>query len=319
MTCRICGNEKNNTTYTGREMYFGFRDTFEYFQCSVCGCLQIAEFPENLSKYYPREYGAYKLHEKIHENKFIRFLKRKKLENSLGINNNPLGLLLNLFIDKGFVRYLKPTHITIDSSILDVGTGHGSRLIGLKKKGFKNLTGIEPFIDEDIEYDIGVRVYKKQLSEAEGQYDMVMLNHSFEHMPDPLGAMKDVYRLLKKGRTALIRIPLADSFAWEKYRTNWMAMDPPRHFFLHTNKSMNILAEKAGFVIAEVIYDSKDFQYAASEQLVRDIPLQAPNSYYLNRKLSVFTRSELRKFARMAKELNRTGRGDTACFYLYKK
>jgi SAM-dependent methyltransferase len=300
-------------------MYFGFRDTFEYFQCAECGCLQIAEFPENLSKYYPREYGAYKLHEKIHEHKFIRFLKRKKLENSLGINNNPLGLLLNLVIDKGFVRYLKPTHITIDSSILDVGTGHGSRLIGLKKKGFENLTGIEPFIDEDIEYDIGVRVYKKNLSEAEGQYDMVMLNHSFEHMPDPLGAMKDIYRLLKNGRTALIRIPVADSYAWEKYRTNWMAMDPPRHFFLHTNKSMKILAEKSGFVITDVIYDSKDFQYAASEQLLKDIPLQAPNSYYLNRKLSVFKRSELKKFAKMAKELNQTKRGDTACFYLYKK
>ncbi len=319
MTCRICGNADNNTTYTGREMYFGFRDEFEYFQCAVCGCLQIAEFPENLSKYYPREYGAYQLHEKIHENRFIRFLKRKKLENSLGINSNPVGILLNLIIDKGFVTYLKPTHITINSSILDVGTGHGSRLIGLKKKGFRNLTGIEPFIDEDIEYDIGVRVFKKQLSEAGGQYDMVMLNHSFEHMPDPLGAMKDVYRLLKSGRTALIRIPLADSYAWEKYRTNWMAMDPPRHFFLHTNKSMKILADKTGFVIADVIYDSKDFQYAASEQLVRDIPLQAPNSYYLNRKLSVFKRSELRKFAKMAKELNRTKRGDTACFYLYKK
>jgi hypothetical protein len=98
-----------------------------------------------------------------------------------------------------------------------------------------------------------------------------------------------------------------------------MAMDPPRHFFLHTNKSMKILAEKSGFVITDVIYDSKDFQYAASEQLLKDIPLQAPNSYYLNRKLSVFKRSELKKFAKMAKELNQTKRGDTACFYLYKK
>jgi len=319
MICRICSNDRNNTKYIGREMYFGFRDEFEYFQCAECGCLQIANFPENLAKYYPKEYGAYRLHEKIHENGLIRFLKRKKLENSLGINVNPIGVLLNLFIDKGFIKYLKPTHINIDSSILDVGTGHGSRLIGLKKKGFKNLTGIEPFIENDIEYDIGVKVYKKQLHEAEGQYDMVMLNHSFEHMPDPLQSMKDIYRLLRNRRTALIRIPVADSYAWEKYRTNWMAMDPPRHFFLHTNKSMKILAEKAGFTITEVIYDSKDFQYAASEQLVKDIPLQAPNSYYLNRKLSIFSKSELRSFGKMAKELNQNKRGDTACFYLYKK
>jgi len=319
MTCRICHNQENNTTYLGREMYFGFRDEFEYFQCSSCGCLQIARFPDNLSKYYPKEYGAYKLHEKVHEHKIIRYLKRKKLENSLGINHNPVGFLLNLIIDKGFIKYLRPANITIESSILDVGTGHGSRLIGLKKKGFMNLTGIEPFIEQDIEYDIGVKVYKKLLSEFDGQYDFVMLNHSFEHMPDPLQAMKDVYRLLKNERIALIRIPLADSLAWEKYKTNWMAMDPPRHFFLHTRKSMKILAEQAGFSITDVIYDSKDFQYAASEQLVRDIPLLAPNSYYLNRKSSIFTRSDLRKFAKMAKELNRTKQGDTACFYLYKR
>jgi 2-polyprenyl-3-methyl-5-hydroxy-6-metoxy-1,4-benzoquinol methylase len=319
MNCRICNNDTNNVSYTGREMYFGFRDEFEYFQCGSCGCLQIAKFPENLSKYYPKEYGAYKLHEKIHENKVIRYLKRKKLEVSLGMNNNLIGTLSNFFIDKGFVRYLEPTHINIDSSILDVGTGIGSRLIGLKKKGFKNVTGIEPFIEKDIYYDVGVSVFKKHLHEFEGQFDMVMLNHSFEHMPDPLQAMKDIYRLLKTNCIALIRIPVADSFAWEKYRTNWMAMDPPRHFFLHTTKSMEILAHKVGFEISEVIYDSKDFQYAASEQLKRDIPLQDPNSYYVNRKLSMFTKSELKEFAKLAKQLNETKRGDTACFYLYKK
>jgi SAM-dependent methyltransferase len=309
----------NNATYIGREMYFGFRDEFEYFQCGSCGCLQIAEFPENLSKYYPKEYGAYKLHENIHENKAIRYLKKKKLEVSLGLNNNLIGLLANLFIDKGFVRYLEPTRINIESSILDVGTGIGSRLIGLKKKGFKNVTGIEPFIEKDIHYDVGVSVYKKHLHEFEGQYDMVMLNHSFEHMPDPLQSMKDIYRLLKSNHIALIRIPVADSFAWEKYRTHWMAMDPPRHFFLHTTKSMEILAQKVGFEIINVIYDSKDFQYAASEQLLRDIPLQDPNSYYVNRKLSMFSKKELKGFSKLAKQLNETKRGDTACFYLYKK
>ncbi len=319
MNCRICNNNTNNTSYIFREMHFGFRDEFEYFQCGSCGCLQIAEFPENLSKYYPKEYGAYKLHEKIHENKIIRYLKKKKLEVSLGMNHNLIGILSNFLIDKGFVRYLQPTHINIDSSILDVGTGIGSRLIGLKKKGFKNLTGIEPFIEKDIHYDVGVSVFKKQLHEFEGQFDMVMLNHSFEHMPDPLQAMKDIFRLLKANRTALIRIPVADSYGWEKYQNNWMGLHAPRHFFLHTNKSIEILAHKVGFVIVDVIYDSMGFQYAASEQIVRNIPLQDKNSYYVTRKSSMFSKKELKDFSKFAKQLNETKRGDTACFYLYKK
>jgi SAM-dependent methyltransferase len=235
------------------------------------------------------------------------------------MNANPIGVLLNLFIDKGFIKYLRPAHITLNSSILDVGTGHGSRLISLKKKGFTDLTGIEPFIDHDIEYDVGVTIYKKHLSEAEGQYDLVMLNHSFEHMPDPLQAMKDIYRLLKHDRTAFIRIPVADSYGWHKYGVNWMAMDPPRHFYLHTGKSMSILAGETGFVIKMVTYDSIALHIAASEEFLRDIPLQAINSFYNNRKNSIFSKKQIKTFHKLAKKSNKNKEGDTACFYLYKK
>jgi SAM-dependent methyltransferase len=319
MICRICNNDQENTMYTGREMYFGHRDEFEYFQCAMCGCLQIARIPDNMAKYYPKEYTAYKLHERIHDSKTILYLKRKKLENSLGINLNPLGVILNLFITKGFINYLHPANIRVDSSILDVGTGHGSRLISLRKKGFTNLTGIDPFIDQDIEYETGVKIYKKYLSEAEGQYDLVMLNHSFEHMPDPLQAMKDIYRLLKPDRTALIRIPVADSYGWRKYGVNWMAMDPPRHFYLHTRKSISILAEKTGFTIFRVFCDSIALHIAASEEFSKDIPLISPHSYYSNPKKSIFSRKQIRTFKRIAKEANKNDEGDTACFYLVKK
>jgi len=300
-------------------MYFGFRDEFEYFQCADCGCLQIRNIPDNIAKYYPKEYKAYRLNENVNENDLFRYLRRKKLEHGLGINSNLIGALMNAFINKGFIRYFESLNLNLESSILDVGTGHGSRLIGLRKKGFKNLTGIEPFIDKDIKYNTGVNVYKRFLHEAEGQYDLVMLNHSFEHMPDPFKALKDVYRLLKENRTAMIRIPVADSYAWEKYGVNWMGMDPPRHFYLHTKKSMQILSAKTGFTITSIKYDSSTMNYALSEQYAKDISQYAPDSVMTNLKKSIFTKEHLQKFKRLAVELNKSGKGDTACFYLYKK
>ena len=36
-------------------MMFGLREEFGYFQCSSCNCLQIDEFPKDISKYYSTE------------------------------------------------------------------------------------------------------------------------------------------------------------------------------------------------------------------------------------------------------------------------
>ena len=43
--CGVCKNESDNTPYTAREMMYGSREEFPYFQCSACSCLQIADVP----------------------------------------------------------------------------------------------------------------------------------------------------------------------------------------------------------------------------------------------------------------------------------
>ena len=58
-TCRICGNKEGNVLYLAREMMFGLREEFTYFECAQCGCLQIAEFPADMSAYYPDDYYSF--------------------------------------------------------------------------------------------------------------------------------------------------------------------------------------------------------------------------------------------------------------------
>ena len=43
-TCNICKNGLGKI-HQVREMMFGFRDVFEYFECSGCGCLQLINPP----------------------------------------------------------------------------------------------------------------------------------------------------------------------------------------------------------------------------------------------------------------------------------
>jgi len=59
-TCRVCEATAQGRTHIAREMMYGFRDEFEYYECPVCGCLQIQQVPSDLSKYYPRDYYSFR-------------------------------------------------------------------------------------------------------------------------------------------------------------------------------------------------------------------------------------------------------------------
>ena len=213
---------------------------------------------------------------------------------------------------------IKPTNIDFNSSILDVGSGAGLRLISLARDGFNNITGIDPFIEKDIFYNNGVKIFKKDIYSFNGSFDMVMLNHAFEHMPNPDKVLAEIYRILKPGAIALIRIPIADSYSWKKYGINWVALDPPRHLHLLTPKSMQILAKKTGFEVVEILYDSDYYQFWGSEQYAADIPMRSDKSFYENPSNSIFSMQQIKDFKMKAIELNEKGEGDAACFYLKK-
>jgi SAM-dependent methyltransferase len=208
--------------------------------------------------------------------------------------------------------------VKTNDRILDVGTGKGQRITRLRQKGFKDITGTDIFIKDDIYYDDGLRVLKVDIRDIEDTFDFVMLNHVFEHMPEPLENLKILHKLVKPGKYLMIRIPVADSYSWEEYRTCWYQLDPPRHFYLHTRKSMQILAEEAGFRIDKVIDDSSEIQFIGSEQYKKGIASFAENSYFINPSLSDFSRKDISTFRRKAKKLNLLNEGDSRCFYLFR-
>lgn len=320
--CQICNNVENNKYYDIREMMFGYRDNFRYFECSKCGCIQIQEIPKNITKYYPENYFAKPNRKLLRKDSFIKsWLIRERTKYFL-YQKNLIGKLVSLFLEVepvpifagwNWVDALKNINLGLDAAILDVGGGHGSLLYYLRKQGFLNLTGVDPYIEKDI-FSESIKIYKKELEFLDKQFDFIMLHHSFEHMPQPKVIFRQLYRLLKSQRYLLIRIPVASCFAWKKYGVNWAQLDAPRHFFLHTPESIKILADEVGFQIVDIIYDSTEFQFWVSELYMKDIPLQEGWST----KNSIFSTEEIRAFRTEAKKLNQERQGDQACFYLYK-
>jgi SAM-dependent methyltransferase len=314
--CRICSNETDNKSYFIREMQFGTREEFEYVECSHCGCLQIKSYPADPGKYYPDDYGLHNVINTGKPGKLIGWLREKKLKYVLENKKSLIGFVLNLLIKPGFEQKLIPAGVRSESSILDIGSGAGKILLNLRNKGFKDITGTDIFIDNDLIYDECLRIFKKELSEIEGPFDFIMMNHSLEHMPEQDEVFKHLRRLIKPGKMILIRIPVKTDYIWDMYGIKWGSLDAPRHFYLHTLKSMEIIAARNKFSIEKVIFDSGSYQFYSSEQIIRDIPLRSANSYYMNKKSTIFSRSEIRGFCKKAEELNKNHQGDCACFYL---
>jgi SAM-dependent methyltransferase len=171
-------------------------------------------------------------------------------------------------------------------------------------------------VSTDLSYSDGVKVLRRGLGEVTGEFDCIMMHHSFEHMNQPHAVLAEVRRLLAPGGRALIRIPLCSLAAFREYRSDWVQLDAPRHFFLHSRQSMGHLARAGGFVVERVLYDSTAFQFWGSEQYRLGLPLLAQESYAVNRRASVFSRSQIAAFEVRARILNAQEDGDPACFIL---
>lgn len=309
MQCKICGNKAANKLIIATERMFGLGEKFDYFICSKCQCLQIKTIPEDIDKYYPADYYSYqeaKFPSKL--NPFNFYLKKSLINFYMGYFDIT-GFLLS-FIFKHPFPWIRKREINFKSKILDIGSGAGRKLLSLQRSGFLDLTGIDPFIEKDINYNNGVRILKKEISEIDEKYDFIMLHHSFEHMTSPALIIKDINRLLNPNGCILIRIPVADSYAWHKYKEFWSGLDAPRHFFLHTPQSMNILLKDTDLTIDEIIYDSNEFQFTGSEKYLMGLLFSSPDD--------MFTKKELKNFKKKAKKLNKTKQGDWACFFLKK-
>lgn len=313
MECPICGNNNDNCEYSVKELQMGFKEDFIYVECSKCGCLFLKDVPKDMSKYYGKSYGP---HQNVvtFKDKLINKFVGLYLSNTLIISNiapkdmvPPIAKLLNHLTSKDCINK--------NSSILDVGCGQGKFLNYFKLGGFKDLTGIDLFIDkENIQTDIKLIQTSLEDFNAPKKYDLIISNHAFEHMDNQLTNLKCFENLVKKDGLILLRIPVKSEFIWNEYGVNWYQIDAPRHLFLHTLESFEILCNKTNLIIDEVIFDSSYLMFTDSEKYARNISMRDENWNKVN-----FTEEELEYYKKQAEILNNDKNADQAIFVLKLK
>jgi len=315
MTCRICGNASQNAVFRAREMMLGTREPFSYVQCSRCRCLQIEHIPTDLSPYYPPAYNGFAA-PRPRPYAGVGGAVRKARYRSAVFPDSPLAGLVNGLMPARQYELLGQLGLRRHSRVLDVGCGQGAYLYPLHELGMPHVRGVDPFIPETIEYPNGYRVEKKFLEEVTGPWDLILFNHSYEHVPDPRQTLQTAARLLAADGTCLVRIPTVSSWAWQHYGVDWFQLDAPRHLYLHSVESLTLLAGQVGLRVADIQYDSDSAQFMYSEKYRRGFAMYEPAPDLYGSRLS----RKLKKMAyqRQAETLNRQHLGDQAAFVLKK-
>jgi SAM-dependent methyltransferase len=303
--CRLCA-APSAKTYTVREMMLGTRDRFEYSECGSCGALQRVDVELDVGPYYPSTYYAFAVTAPSRPRAWVRiFRSRIWLSPS-----SPFRAVLRLIWLHPMYEWVRRLRPTVSTRILDVGCGRGRLLRQLSEAGYTSLAGLDPFLPPVVETPPAVRLIRASLEEADGEFDLIMLHHALEHIPDQQSAMRAIARLLPNGGCCLIRVPTVSSYAWEHYHEDWFQIDAPRHCVLHSIESLRRLGEASGLVLEHLEFDSTELQILWSEQYRNDVPMSVGER--------VFSRGARREARALARRLNVEGCGDQVAAYFRK-
>lgn len=271
---------------------FGLRHTFTYGECNACGSLTLLDPPRDMSTYYPVGYYSFSAQP---EQSTLSVRLKGKIRMLPGFYRLSTCVRLRAVFQTGFRTHWR---------ILDVGCGSGSLVAYLHSLGCKGAVGLDPYFAGR---STGLRVYTCHLEElTDGEWNLIMLHHSLEHMPRPRVALRRIHDLLAPQGRCLIRVPLLN-WAWQHYGTNWVQLDAPRHLFLYTEAALTGLCASSGLRVKRVDYDSGAFQFWGSEMYVKDIPLCTD---WDGKKCD-----HIKELEKRAHDLNAGKIGDQAAFY----
>jgi SAM-dependent methyltransferase len=302
--CVACGSGRAGDRHIVPEAMDRTGESFAYRECGACSTLQIETVPADLGDYYKQDsYYSFA----GPPPKFRRgWLRVPPVRLALRLNTE---LYLRTGLGKG-MPWVKAAGLRPDDRILDIGCGGGTLLFMLHVFGYRHLRGADPFLDATRELLPGVSLLKATHQELDGRFEWVMLHHTFEHVADPRALLASVRRVLASDGRVLIRIPVAGTWAWRHYKTDWVSLDAPRHMVLYTIDGFRRIIEDCGFQLERVFYDSQNFQFWGSE-LVRTGEKHGKADPARH-----FTAAQLTEWSAESERLNQALDGDQACFIL---
>jgi len=298
--CPICqGN--SNYDLSSTDLMFGGTATYDYYKCGICHAVFINPMPDldTIASFYPDNYSIYDpVIKKSRESR----LKNAVLTRYYGYNGNTPRMVERLtasiahkFKFKGTIPY------TQQNRMLDIGCGNGRFLVEMNRLGW-NGEGVE-FNETAVTIcrNHGLNVFQGDLHSAgydDNSFDLITARHLIEHVPDPVGFIKEVVRILKPGGTLNIRTPNRSSLGRTLFGKYWFGNEIPRHLFLFNIAALDYLASREGLVRKEYRINTSPKLFLNSIDYLLKLKSESSKKMKLRRMLA-------KPFVRLAQLLRR--------------
>jgi SAM-dependent methyltransferase len=234
--CPICEHELHLTRVRARDRLLSGEGPFGALECVLCRyAVTVPRMTEQqLRRYYPSEY-----YEQFYEH-------------SAHARSGALHRLRERYRSWSAERRYQRAPFLLDGArlgrMLDVGCGSGELLEHFHGRGWETY-GIDPSSSAtEACRRRGAHTHQGTLNDqpwAAGFFDVIVFQHSLEHIVDPIDALRSARRLLAEGGLLIIAVPNWE--CWQRrllFRDRWFHLDLPRHQQHFTVNALKMLAAK---------------------------------------------------------------------------
>jgi len=143
-------------------------------------------------------------------------------------------------------------------TIVEVGGGLGFLLSTFKNEGW-DVLAVEPWLEAcryaEAEFDIEAipKTLEDAQLESESAEAVIML-HVIEHVPDPVGTLSEIFRILKPGGHAIVETPRYDTWWFKLLGRRERSVSCDGHIYFFTSDTLQKTAEKAGLELVQRKY-----------------------------------------------------------------
>jgi SAM-dependent methyltransferase len=146
-----------------------------------------------------------------------------------------------------FLEQLHPDR----GKVIEIGCSFGFQLNEFRKRGW-DVEGVEPnhnsarYAQEELSIPVATSILE-QADVPDGSADVVVMLHVIEHIPDPVGTLKEIFRVLKPGGHLVLETPRYDTLMFRLFGKRERSVSCDGHILFFTSESLAQAYSLAGF------------------------------------------------------------------------